>query len=90
MLEENGETTRPVALGADEDDKKMLAELQKSCGAKAKDWELRKAARAEELVALQAGAIHSDGGLARRDWGAGAEGGAGGGVGGLGGPSKHG
>ncbi|CAJ1453172.1 unnamed protein product [Effrenium voratum] len=36
-----------------EDDKKMLAELQKSCAEKAKDGEQRKAARAEEQLALQ-------------------------------------
>ncbi|CAE7445466.1 unnamed protein product [Symbiodinium sp. CCMP2592] len=36
-----------------EDDKKMLAELKKSCSKKASDWEARKAARAEEQLALK-------------------------------------
>ncbi|CAE7203607.1 unnamed protein product [Symbiodinium pilosum] len=36
-----------------EDDKKMLAELQKSCAKKAEDWEKRQAARQEEQLALQ-------------------------------------
>ena len=36
-----------------EDDKKMLAELKKSCSKKASDWEVRKAARAEEQLALK-------------------------------------
>eukprot|EP00435_Cladocopium_sp_Y103_P009924 s1745_g2.t1 len=36
-----------------EDDKKMLAELQKSCSQKAQDWEQRKTARQEEQIALQ-------------------------------------
>jgi len=35
------------------DDKKMLAELKKSCAQKAADWEVRKAARAEELLTLK-------------------------------------
>lgn len=36
-----------------EDDKKMLAEMKKSCEQKAKDWEARKAARQTEQLALQ-------------------------------------
>ncbi|CAE7593381.1 unnamed protein product [Symbiodinium natans] len=36
-----------------EDDKKMLAEVQKSCAKKAEDWEKRTAARKEEQLALQ-------------------------------------
>jgi len=36
-----------------EDDKKMLAELQKSCSKKAADWEKRQSARQEEQLALQ-------------------------------------
>eukprot|EP00931_Biecheleriopsis_adriatica_P030420 TRINITY_DN17929_c0_g2_i2.p1 TRINITY_DN17929_c0_g2~~TRINITY_DN17929_c0_g2_i2.p1 ORF type:complete len:682 (-),score=230.45 TRINITY_DN17929_c0_g2_i2:60-2105(-) len=36
-----------------EDDQRMLAELEKSCAEKAKDWDARKAARSEELVGLQ-------------------------------------
>eukprot|EP00931_Biecheleriopsis_adriatica_P109656 TRINITY_DN8390_c0_g1_i1.p1 TRINITY_DN8390_c0_g1~~TRINITY_DN8390_c0_g1_i1.p1 ORF type:complete len:705 (-),score=244.19 TRINITY_DN8390_c0_g1_i1:61-2175(-) len=35
-----------------EENKKMLADLQKSCAEKAKDWTARKAARAEETAAL--------------------------------------
>jgi len=36
-----------------EDDKKMLAELQKSCSQKAADWEERKSSRQKEQIALQ-------------------------------------
>ncbi|CAE6913415.1 unnamed protein product [Symbiodinium sp. CCMP2456] len=36
-----------------EDDKQMLAEVQKSCAKKAEDWEKRQAARQEEQLALQ-------------------------------------
>lgn len=36
-----------------EDDKKMLAELQKSCSQKAQDWQQRRTARQEEQLALQ-------------------------------------
>jgi len=36
-----------------EDDKKMLAEMKKSCAQKAKDWDARKVARQAEQLALQ-------------------------------------
>ena len=36
-----------------QDDKKMLAELQKSCSQKAADWEERKSSRQKEQIALQ-------------------------------------
>jgi len=39
--------------GSLEDDKQMLAEVQKSCAKKAEDWEKRQAARQEEQLALQ-------------------------------------
>ncbi len=36
-----------------QDDKKMLAELKKSCSQKAADWEERKSSRQKEQIALQ-------------------------------------
>jgi len=48
MKHELGEMGESIA-----DDKKMLAELKKSCSKKAADWEARKSARAEEQLALK-------------------------------------
>jgi len=47
LKEEVSDTTKAM-----EDDKKFLADLAKNCGTKEKEWEVRSAMRAEELLAL--------------------------------------